>query len=310
MEVENLSYNQVFRVPYRYYDKVDGTLLTATQALKNARYRLVPTDDGNGYRTTELLVCDRPKFNPEHYGLLGEGSRRRPAVIDEDDELLPPDVLKDYMERSRRRARKAVKDIMDCNRFDWFVTFTLDQKKIDRQSYTDFVKAVNNYMKNRVQRYGWRYLAVPEYHQDGESLHLHAVVSGDKINLVYSGTVIRPDKRYGRKPVTEATAKKQGYKLSECKPVYNVTDWPYGFSTAIRTYGDREALRRYVGKYITKSEHKIGGRWYYSGGELARPLYVCCNIPFSSVEGDIEFSNDGGAFKIKYNDRGDDNARL
>ena len=272
--------------------------MTATQALVNARYRLVPR--GDGWLTTELMVCDRPKFNPHHYGLVGDAPHRRPAP-DVDD--LTDDDRADYIERSKRRARKAVRDIMDCNDFEYFMTFTLDGGKIDRTSYTEFVKAVTHYTKNRVQRYGWSYLAVPEYHHDGEALHLHAVVRGDRYNLVDSGCVVNPK---GGKPIKLSTALKYGYRREDLKTVYNVTDWTLGFSTAIHTYGDRDALRRYVGKYITKSEDKIGGRWYFSGGNLARPLYVCCNIPFDDVEGDICFENDGGAFKIQYFDRKSD----
>lgn len=269
--------------------------MTASQALCNARYRLVPTD--TNYIVTELMVCDRPKFNPHHYGLLGDAPRRRRGDDDGGD---VGGVGDDVLERSKRRARRAVRDIMDCNDFDYFMTFTLDREKIDRTDYAAFVRAVNTYMKNRVQRYGWRYLAVPEYHHDGAALHLHAVVSGDRYNLVDSGAVIRPD---GGKPVKLTTALRQGYRREDLRTVYNVTDWTLGYSTAIRTYGNRDALRRYVGKYITKSETKIGGRWYFSGGELERPLYICTNLDFSAVAGDVAFQNDGGSFKIQYLDR-------
>lgn len=283
----------------RYYDAENGMLLTASQALVNARYRLIPSE--NGWNETELLVCDRPKFNPHHYGLVGDAPHRRCRDDDDDDDAAAT------LDRSRRRARKAIKDIMDCNRFEYFMTFTLDAEKIDRQSYSAFVRAVNVYMRNRVQRYGWRYLAVPEYHKDGESLHLHAVVAGDRYNLVDSGTVLRPDHVHGKKPVTVKTALRQGYRREDLKTVYNVTDWTLGYSTAIRCYGDPVALRRYIGKYITKSEDKIGGRWYFSGGELQRPLYICCNMPYDDVAADLQFENDGGAFKLVYLDRkGDD----
>lgn len=284
--------------PARYYDPASGELLTASQALTNARYRLIPS--GDGWVETELLVCDRPIFNGNHYGLVGDAPHRRPRDDDED-------YTADDLDRSRRRARKAIKDIMDCNDFEYFMTFTLDSDRIDRTNYAAFVKAVGKYMNNRVERYGWRYLAVPEYHHDGEALHLHAVVAGDRYNLVDSGTVLRPDHAHGKKPVTLKTALRQGYRREDLKTVYNVTDWRLGFSTAIRTYGSRDALRRYVGKYITKSECKIGGRWYYSGGELQRPLYVCCNMDYNSVTGDLDFRNDGGAFKMVYLDRKKEN---
>lgn len=283
------------KAPVRYYDKDHGYLLTASQALKNARYRIIPDFKG-GYIVTELMVCDRPKFNADGYGLLGEKPCSFPAA-DDDADSDPAAVI----DRSRRRARRAVRDIMDCNQFKYFMTFTLNGERFNRGDYPAFVKLVNKYLGNRVARYGWFYVAVPEYHKDGKNLHLHAVVGGDRFNLVNSGTVLRPD---GGRPVKLDTALRQGYKREDLKTVYNVSDWVDGYSTAIEVYGGRLALTRYILKYITKSDDKIGGRWYFSGGKLDRPIYVYKNLPYLDIEdADVEFKNDGGEFKIKYIDK-------
>lgn len=287
--------------PKKYYDKDHGYLLTASQALKNCRVRLIPFADE--WLVSEVMSCDRPKFNGDGYGLLDPAPHHRRS---EDDELLTPDERREYINRSRRRAYKRVRDIMDCNDFQWFMTFTLDGRQIDRTDYSAFIKAVNRYFDNRVRRYGWKYCAVVEYHKRTEengkhALHLHACVTGDKMNLTDSGTVIRP---CGGRPVKRSTAHRQGYKDDELKTVYNVADWTLGHSTAIHTYGERLQLSKYITKYITKSDDKIGGRWYYSGGNLAAPLYLYDNIDFDSFCGDIEFTHDFGDFKIKYFDRG------
>lgn len=288
-------------VPKKYYDREHGYLLTASQALSNCRVRLIPYNDR--WAVSQIMVCDRPKFNGGGYGLLNPIHR---SPRSDDDEPLTPEEQREYINRSRRRAYKRVRDIMDCNDFEWFMTFTLDGTKIDRTDYKEFIKSVNRYFDNRVRRYGWRYCAVVEYHKKLErngkhALHLHACVSGDKMNLVDSGTVIRP---CGGKPVKRATARKQGYSDDELKTVYNVSDWTLGHSTAIHTYGERLALSRYITKYITKSDDKVGGRWYYSGGDLAAPLYLYHNIDFDRFAGDIEFSHEFGDFKIKYIDEG------
>lgn len=287
--------------PKKYYDKDHGYLLTASQALSNCRYRLIPFDDR--WMISEIMVCDRPKFNGGGYGLLDPVARRPRS---DDDVPLTPDERREYINRSRRRAYKAVRDIMDCNDFDWFMTFTLDKSVIDRTDYTAFIKAVNRYFDNRVRRYGWKYCAVVEYHKRLEdngkhALHLHACVSGDKMNLVDSGTVIRPD---GGKPVKRATARKQGYHDTDLRTVYNVADWRLGHSTAIHTYGKRLQLARYITKYITKSDDKVGGRWYYSGGVLQKPAYIYDDVDFYSLVGDVEFAHEFGEFKIKYFDEG------
>lgn len=290
--------------PKRYYDKASGSLLTASQALNNCRYRLLPF--GDNWLVSEVLVCDRPKFNGKGYGLLDPV--RRSSPMGDDDTPLTPEERKAYINRSRRRAYKKVKDIMQANDFEYFMTFTLDGAKIDRTDYKAFIEKVRQYLDNRVRRYNWRYCAVVEYHKRKEAngkhaIHLHACISGDKYNLIDSGTVIRP---CGGKPVKRATARKQGYKDSELKTVYNVSDWSLGHSTAIHTYGKRLALARYITKYITKSDDKVGGRWYYSGGKLEFPLYVYDDIDFDSFAADIDFEHEYGNYKIKYYDDGVD----
>ena len=165
---------------------------------------------------------------------------------------------------------------------------------------------MNRYFDNRVRRYGWKYCAVVEYHKRKESngkhaLHLHACVSGDKMNLVDSGTVIAP---HHKKPITRAYARRLGFSDRELKTVYNVADWHLGYSTAIHTYGKRLQLARYITKYITKSDDKVGGRWYYSGGALQKPAYIYDDVDFYSLVGDVEFAHEFGEFKIKYFDEG------
>lgn len=286
--------------PKKYYDKEHGYLLTASQALSNTRIRLIPFD--HTWMVSEVMACDRPKFNGSGYGLLGSVHHR----VEVDDAPLTPDERQAYINRSRRRAYKRVRDIMDCNDFEYFMTFTLDGDKIDRTDYKGFIKKVSTYLDNRVRRYGWRYCAVVEYHKrkedNGEhALHMHACVSGDRYNLSDSGTVIVQGHK---KPIKRAYARRLGYRDEDMTTVFNVDDWTLGFSTAIHTYGKRLALSRYLTKYITKSDDKVGGRWYYSGGDLQEPQYLYQNINFDDLVGDLEFEHEFGAFKIKYFDEG------
>jgi hypothetical protein len=289
----------MFEIPKRYYDKITGDQLTAAQALANTRIRLIPFDDT--YKITEIMYCSMPKFNRGGYGLLGEVRRsvRLP------DDVIPDDLKSEYISRSRRRAYKRVRDIMDANAFDWFVTLTFDDDVIDRTSYADTIKAINRWLDNNVRRHKWKYCGVVEYHKRTENngkhaVHYHLCVSGD-MRLTDSGTVIRPD---GGKPVKLTTAMRQGYSRDTLKTVYNISDWRYGYSTAIHTYGERLQLSRYICKYILKSDDKIGGRWYYSGGLLDEPLYIKLDSDFDKAVGDVEFGSDFGDYKIRYFDKG------
>lgn len=276
------------------YIDTDGNRFAASDVLKNLRVRLVPDFENGGYRATEYTVCNRPIFNPDHYIRLYDS-----PVVDRRCTAHGSD----HLDQSRRRALRAVRDLMECNRFDWFLTFTLNGARYARDDYTTFCKVVNKYLANRVQRHGWKYVAVMEYHKDGENLHLHAVVQADadSLKLVDSGTVLRPN---GGRPVKLATALKQGYRREELRTVYNVTDWVDGYSTAIHTYGNHMSLAKYITKYITKSDDKVGGRWYYSGGKLDRPRYLFDNVDFDLIEPTREYTNAGGTFKIVYLDGG------
>ena len=156
----------------------------------------------------------------------------------------------DNLRRAKSRARKAVFDFAMCNPdLDTFVTFTLNGELIDRYDYNIVIKKLNNWLGNRVRRNGLKYVFVCEKHKDG-ALHFHGVLNSSAVTLTDSGHTDR-----------------NGHKI------YHVDSWQWGFTTAIYCYGRRSAVCKYITKYITKSTEKVGGRWYYSGGELKKPRY-------------------------------------
>lgn len=149
----------------------------------------------------------------------------------------------------RRRAAKRVYDLVRSNPdLDLFCTFTLDQTKIDRYDYKAIVKKLNNFLDNHVRRDGLKYVLVAERHKDG-AIHFHALMN-QVLKMVDSGKT-----------------DKGGHKI------FNLPQWGLGFTTAIVTYGNRDSVCKYITKYITKSDEKVGGRWYYHGGKLSEPSY-------------------------------------
>lgn len=272
----------------KYYDD-QGHLMTKSQALYNARHKYISQGDGSVI-PVESMYSSTPVFNGDGYKTLMSQPRSGRRSSEQEPSL-------ESLERSRRRALKKIKDYILCNDFDYFVTLTLDGEKIDRSSYSDIVVKLNSYFGNRVRRQSWKYVAVAEYHKKSRAIHFHALVSGNNFQIVDSGCVLRPS---GSRPVKRSTALKQGYNLKDCKIVYNLSDWKLGFSTAIRCYGNRQALCQYLGKYITKADEKVGGRWYYSGGDLVEPTYLYERVDYDNVVYDKLFSTDGGDFKVKY----------
>ena len=150
--------------------------------------------------------------------------------------------------RSMRRARANVRRLALANEFSYFVTLTLSPEEVDRYDCKAIMAKVNRWLDNMVRRKGLRYILVPERHKDG-AFHFHGFFAGDGLEVVDSGH-----------------HDKQGH------PIYNLPQWGFGFTAAIRLYGTYSQAVGYVTKYIGKQDgERPMGRWYYSGGDLKEP---------------------------------------
>lgn len=198
------------------------------------------------------------------------GEIRRPVPLSEKSDRTPEEQAErdaDNLDRARRRARTAVRDLALCNEFEWFVTLTLDRRKIDRYDVKEVIRKGSQWLSNAVRRRGLRYVLIPEHHKDG-AIHFHGFMSGD-LGAVNSGH-----------------RDKQGHEI------FNLAAWPLGHSAAIRPYGDYHKAVAYCCKYIGKQGEKIGGRWYYSGGDLQRPFVEYVGIAPETMV-------DLGAYEVK-----------
>lgn len=251
--------------------------------LENAVIRIYPDGSGalcatNGPLRRAANGRDTRALSPETAARFRELCDRG-TTAEERGAKPPRDKAAENLDRARRRARSAVRDLALCNRFDWFVTLTLDQTKIDRYDVAEIIRRASQWLSNAVRRYGLRYVLIPERHKDG-AIHFHGFMSG------------------------ELGAVDSGHRDKGGHPVYNLTAWPFGFSTAIAPYAGKQgkageygteyrAAVHYCTKYISKQQEKIGGRWYYSGGALARPEKVYVDID------DMEWLADAGAYEFR-----------
>lgn len=180
--------------------------------------------------------------------------------------------------RNYRAAHRRLYDKIQSNpQLNLFVTMTLDEQRISRTNYDVIVKHLSTWLDNRVRRDGLQYVLVPEYHKDGVSIHWHGLMNDNGLHLVNSH-----HKDHG-------------------KTIYNITDYPYGFTTAKRVTNPKngnysDAISKYVHKYMTKALKnvenspealnalKIGGRYYLSGGKLNTPEYFYTNFDFNAVD--------------------------
>lgn len=172
------------------------------------------------------------------------------------------------MLRSMRRARAKVRRFALANTFTWFVTLTLAPDAVDRYDPAAIMRKVNRWADNMVRRHGLRYVLVPERHKDG-AFHFHGFFAGEGVEAVDSGTISLP----GHKPRRPRSEQQRAEWLAAGgHVVYNLPQWPYGYSTALELYGSYANAVAYVCKYIGKQDgERPMGRWYYSGGGLKEP---------------------------------------
>lgn len=183
----------------------------------------------------------------------------------------------DSRRQAAARARGKLFDFAACNEFPLFVTLTLDQSQVDRYDYKTVVRKMGHWLDNLVRRHGFAYLIVPELHKDG-AVHFHGLVREEGLTLLPAG---RRDKS-GR-------------------PIFNVSNWRFGFTTAVRLSGDYGNVCKYITKYIGKGveEGTIGGRYFFHGGNLLTPVFQYYDADFSAAEGK-EVSVEGTSIRIIY----------
>lgn len=202
-----------------------------------------------------------------------DSAKKKPAPRQKGEKSDGDDAL-----RSARRARAKLRRLALANSFDYFVTLTLDKSKIDRYDPAAIMKKVNGWLDNMVRRNGLRYVLVPEQHKDG-AFHFHGFFAGRSLKVIDSG-----------------------HKDTCGEAVYNLPQWGYGFSTAIKLRGEYPRAVGYVCKYIGKQDgQRPMGRWYYSGGALVEPPKLYADLDFEELSNNsdsIEFDTPGGKLLV------------
>lgn len=225
---------------------------------------------------------DRP-FKPERQEEIGDredtAASNSASILKILDEQEKENKRSDSLSRSKRN----ITDLILCNQFDYFCTFTFDPEKINRFDYNDCQKKLRKFFDNFKQRYApdFQYLIIPEHHKDG-AFHFHGVCSGFP-----ESELVVPDYIYKR--VDGQYIPIKNYRL--------YLDWPryhkaFGFfnCSKIRNYN---ACAFYVTKYVTKDLVDVGkGRAVYMCSQgLKRPelVYDVDDLP---VVFNAEFEND------------------
>ncbi len=163
-----------------------------------------------------------------------------------------------------KRAKDKLFDLIYCNDWDYFLTITYDPDAVDSYNVSEVMQKTARWLNNNVIRRGLRYVLVPEYHKSGR-VHCHALING-VFTFVDSG------------------------KRSKGRKVYNVPEWQYGWSTAVKVSGDKLRMSCYITKYITKNAKSVFGRFYWSSRNLVRePEIYLENNDFNALDVALDF---------------------
>lgn len=259
-------------------------LISRDDILVNARIKFIPDDDGN-YYPYELTCFDRCVYVASDIETVDKSCKFGDFNLDEVPESEHVYDEAENRRKSYNRARNNLFDLLMCTpSFDCFVTLTLDGDKINRYDYGEVVKRLGVWLDNRVRRKSLTYVLVPEFHKDG-AVHFHGLFNFDALNTV------RACNAHTGAPLSD----------DEGRPIYNLKDYAFGFSTVIPLSGEnaRVATAKYCYKYITKSKgEKVGGRYYLSGGALGRPRYEFVTVDYENVDAK-EISIASASLKLK-----------
>lgn len=200
-----------------------------------------------------------------------------------------------------KTAVDKIYDLAFQNEWSYFMTITIDPEQFDRQDVKEVYKKLSAWLRNQVSRKGLKYLLILEQHKNG-GIHAHALIN-DCFKLEHSGRYL-----YSGKAYKAETLQKKGIDINLLKPVYNVPEWKYGFSTAIPVDGNPARLACYITKYITKDCKKIFGKYYLSSRNLNRDteISLCNSEKFDELKNNPLYRG-GMAFKYSSDFRLDPN---
>ena len=161
------------------------------------------------------------------------------------------------------------------------------------------LQKLQRWLKNQTYRHNVGYLLVAEYHKKDQRIHAHFLCNG-ALKVVFNDIYkVKQIKR----PVTGETVRRYHLQDRIQYPVYNVSGWNLGFSTAIEVYGSPARLANYVLKYITKQNSRIFGKSYWSSKNIKLyPTIELSQLPFCDYDLTIakQYYHRGSKAAFKY----------
>ena len=213
----------------------------------------------------------------------------RPIKIENKIKITEPKkkTLEEKQERTKEQIQHSIKvsvnrtvnqvyAISRSNKWDYFITLTIDPKKLNNTDFNLISEKLNIWTNNLKKRYAsdLKYIFVPELHKDKTKWHFHGLFSNmGNIPLVFSGKtcVGKFIYDYAKKPYATK--------------IYNIPLWKYGFSTATKVR-DTASASSYITKYITKDISRIlqNQHRYLASQNVDRPVERVFNIDYEKLQ--------------------------
>lgn len=176
---------------------------------------------------------------------------------------------------SVNRTVNQIYAISRSNRWEYFVTLTIDPNKLDSTDFNLISEKLNIWTNNLKKRYApdLKYILVPELHKDKSKWHFHGLFANiGSMPLTFSG------KTCIGKFVYDYVKKPYATK------VYNIPLWKYGYSTATEVK-DTGKASSYITKYITKDVSRVlsNQHRYLASQNTDRPVERVFNVDYDTL---------------------------
>lgn len=183
------------------------------------------------------------------------------------------------------RARNQIYELASCNPWEYFVTFTIDSAKFDRQDLEKYHKSFVIFLRDYGKKFGIKinFLLIPELHSDGKSWHIHGLFNGLPVSHLHQfkiGDIM------GAKIADKV---KNGDIVYKWIPYENKFGW-----CVLEPIKNHEAVCKYIVKYINKdlenSVSELNAHLYYHSRNLNKAKSIMRGT--LAVDLDYDFSNE------------------
>ena len=179
------------------------------------------------------------------------------------------------IESSVNRTINQIYMLSRANRWDYFITLTIDLQKLDSTDFNLISQKLNIWTNNLKKRYApdLKYIIVPELHKDKRKWHFHGLFANiGKMSLDFSGKVCIGKYIYDYVQKPFATK------------IYNIPFWKYGFSTAT-VIRDPSRASSYITKYVTKDLCRVlpNQHRYLASQNVDKPIERVFNIAYEDL---------------------------